>query len=113
MVAESEKGEVSVSILGVSEEEEAEKQKSKHISQRYKDYFIYQVLVPLSLLAIAAALLGLGWFICPICVVCVFLFSACTCAYMPIMNVPLWISIVILMWQGWKISDGALALTWK
>jgi len=93
--------------------EEREREKSKSIGQKYKDFFLYQILIPLALLAVAAAFLGVGWFVCPVCIVCVFLFSACTCAYMPVMNIPLWISIIILIWQGWTVTNGALSVTWK
>jgi len=108
-----EKDEVSVIDVTERDKEEEDVKKSKSIGQRYRDFFMYQVCIPLVLLATAAAFLGVGWFICPVCVVCVFLFSACTCAYIPVMNIPLWISIVILIWQGWKVTDGALTVAWK
>ncbi len=108
-----EKDEVSVIDVKERDKEEEDVKKSKSIGQRYRDFFMYQVCIPLVLLATAAAFLGVGWFICPVCVVCVFLFSACTCAYIPVMNIPLWISIVILIWQGWKVTDGALTVAWK
>lgn len=87
--------------------------KSKNITNVYREYFVNKVFIPLVLLGITALILVLGWFFCPVCIVGVLVFSMCTCAYVPILNIPLWISIVILMWQGWKITQGSLSLEWK
>lgn len=93
--------------------EEDHVKKSKNITNVYREYFINKVFIPLVLLGITALVLILGWFFCPVCIVGVLVFSICTCAYVPILNIPLWISIAILMWQGWKITQGSLSLEWK
>lgn len=113
-------GEEGVSTVDIIEPEkkdektdEMEVKKSKGIGEKYRDFFLYQFCIPLGLLATAAAFLGVGWFLCPMCIVGVLLFSACTCAYMPVMNIPLWISIIILVWQGWEVTNGTMTVSWK
>jgi hypothetical protein len=40
-------------------------------------------------------------------------FSALTCPCVPVMNVPLWGAIFVLVFQGWRLTNGHLSLIWN
>jgi len=79
----------------------------------FKSYAWHSCIMPLTMLCIVMGiLLGLAM-VCPKCLFIVFFFCACTCGFVPIMNIPLWVSMIILILKGWTISNGVFSLSWQ
>jgi hypothetical protein len=49
---------------------------------------------------------------CIPCLLAIFAVSACTCPFVPVMNVPLWSAIIILVYEGWTLTDGRFGVFW-
>ena len=85
-------------------------------AKKNNDY--YQVncwektLKPLIALGVTMVLLLICSYFCLPCLFGVLLFSACTCAFIPVMNIPLWATIAILILHGWALTTGKLSLVW-
>ena len=67
----------------------------------------------LTLFCITAAVMGVDMYYSPLIVFGVLAFSLCTCAYIPVMNLPLYASVLWLIIQGWAITQGHVKLVWS
>jgi hypothetical protein len=55
----------------------------------------------------------LAYMFCQPCLLGILVFSACLCPWIPYMNVPLWVSIIMLVSLGWHFTAGRMTLTWQ
>jgi len=55
----------------------------------------------------------LSYMYCQQCLLGILIFSACMCPWIPYFNVPLWVSIIMLVSLGWHFTVGRLTLTWQ
>jgi hypothetical protein len=55
----------------------------------------------------------LSYLYCQQCLLGILVFSACMCPWIPYFNVPLWVSIIMLVSLGWHFTVGRLTLTWQ
>lgn len=78
----------------------------------YEAYCWQKVMKPLIYMCITFGLLVVCAFFCIPCLLGIFVFSACTCPYIPAMNLPLWSAMIILIYHGWALTTGKLSLTW-
>lgn len=49
---------------------------------------------------------------CKVCLVGIIVVSACMCPWIPYFNIPLWISILMLVLVGWKFTNGKFHFIW-
>ena len=90
-----------------------EKQKSIILNKKHEEWFWDKVLKPLIILIITMGGLIACAFYCVPCLMGIFVFSACTCPYIPAMNIPLWGTILILLIEGWSLTTGKMSLVWS
>ena len=89
----------------------------KHVSdalnKHHEKSFVQQVVLPLLLITATLIALVVCAILCVPCLMGILVFSACTCSFVPIMNVPLWGAIVLLIIEGWSLTNGHLTLMWN
>jgi hypothetical protein len=89
----------------------------KHVSdtlnKHHEKTFVQQVVLPLLLITATLIALVVCAILCVPCLMGILVFSACTCSFVPIMNVPLWGAIVLLIIEGWSLTNGHLTLMWN
>jgi hypothetical protein len=73
----------------------------------------HRILRKLMGIMIVAGVLTLCVFFCQSCLLGVMFFSLATCICLPEMNIPLWISIVLLLVYGFELVYGDMSLVWK
>jgi hypothetical protein len=73
----------------------------------------YRILRKLVAIMVLAGVLTLCVFFCPSCLIGVALFSMATCMCLPEMNIPLVISIALLLVYGFEFVYGDIMLGWK
>ena len=95
------------------EDDNEDKKKAVTLDRHFEARCMDQVVKPLVMVAI----MGAGIYVCSvycvscligICVVCI-----CLCPFIPAMNIPLWISMAVLIWKGWTLTNGHLTLIWQ
>ena len=96
-------------------EKEAEMLKwlARELNKRHEVSFFRRVVRPLVLVAVTLIGLTVCFYVCIPCLFGILAFSAITCPCQPVMNVPLWGSIFILIIQGWNLTSGHLSLIWS
>lgn len=96
-------------------EKEAEMLKwiSSELNKRHEKSFWSRVIMPLAMVAVTLAGLGVCAALCVPCLFGILAFSAITCPCVPVMNLPLWSAIFILIIQGWSLTNGHLSLIWS
>jgi hypothetical protein len=113
---------VEVPLLGSSEAEdkaqrikEAEllKWASAELNKRHDKSFWGKVVCPLVMVALTLGGLVACAILCVPCLMGILAFSALTCPCVPVMNVPLWGAIAILIFQGWSLTNGHMSLIWS
>ena len=55
----------------------------------------------------------LCYFYCIPCLLGIVAVSLCLCPFLPYFNLPRWISIVILVMSGYRLTNGHLSLVWE
>ena len=90
-----------------------EKKKTETLNKVHDEWFWSKVLKPLILVVVTMAALVACAFFCIPCLMGIFVFSACTCPFIPVMNLPLWGTIIILLVEGWSLTTGKLSLVWS
>jgi hypothetical protein len=80
--------------------------RTNYVAGQFRDLGV----ICLMFLCVAACLFF--YFYCTQCLFGVLIFSACLCPYYNTMNIPLWISIILLTLSGWSITAGHLVLRW-
>jgi len=93
--------------------ETEEKQKAITLNKKHEEWFWDKVLKPLIIVVVTLAGLVVCAIFCVPCLMGIFVFSACTCPYIPAMNLPLWGTILILLIEGWSLTTGKLSLVWS
>ena len=53
------------------------------------------------------------FFYCLPCLFGVVVLSACLCPWMPLFNLPLWLSILLLVVGGWSFTTGHFSVVWE
>jgi hypothetical protein len=53
-----------------------------------------------------------SYMFCQPCLFGLMLLSACMCPWLPYFNIPLWISIIMLVALGWHFTAGSMTLAW-
>ena len=86
---------------------------AERLNQRHEKGFFQRVLYPLILLVATLAGLVVCAILCIPCLFGILVFSAITCGCQPVMNVPLWGSIVVLLVRGWTFTNGHMTLIWS
>lgn len=71
------------------------------------------ILFSLGMVCLATIGIVICYEYCTTCLVGILLFSLCTCPFIPVMNVPLWISILVLVVGGWSFTHGHMSLVWS
>ena len=99
-----------IPIMGSSETEEKERALKR--KKEMESWFWDKTVKPLLLCCLTFAALVVCAFFCIPCVLAIFAFSACTCPFVPVMNVPLWSAIIILVYEGWTLTDGRFGVFW-
>lgn len=54
-----------------------------------------------------------SFFYCNVCLIGVIIVSACMCPWIPYFNIPLWISIFLLVFMGWNFSSRKFHFIWE
>lgn len=85
---------------------------AKELNKRHEKSFHWRVLTPLIMVGLTLIGLIVCYMYCLPCLFGILVFSALTCGCSPIMNVPLWITILILIIRGWSLTNGHLTLIW-
>ena len=87
--------------------------KSKEADRSHERYMWDNCFKPFVWLVLTGAALGVFSAYCTSCLIGLCLVCLCLCPFIPIVNIPLWISIVILLWRGWSLTNGHLSLVWE
>lgn len=112
---ENSPGELDKTIYVTDDEESARKKiidDARKKDESYEAYCWHRAVKPLIYMCVVFGLLVLCAFFCIPCLFGIFIFSACTCPYVPVMNLPLWSAMIILIYHGWALTTGKLSLTW-
>ena len=113
---------VNVPLLGSSEtDDKVQRQKeadllkwaAAELNKRHEKSFWRSVVFPLAMVVITLAGLVACAILCVPCLMGILVFSALTCPCVPVMNVPLWGAIFVLVFQGWRLTNGHLSLIWS
>jgi hypothetical protein len=83
------------------------------LNKRHEKSFWSRVVFPLAMVVVTLAGLAACAVLCVPCLMGILAFSALTCPCVPVMNVPLWGAIFILIFQGWSLTNGHLSLIWS
>lgn len=97
-------------LTGSSETDDKERAIKRN--QERDDWFWNKTVKPLLLCCLTFAALVVCAYFCIPCVFAVFAFSACTCPFVPVMNIPLWAAIIILVYEGWTLTNGRFGVFW-
>ena len=92
---------------------EAAKTKSLEKSKQMHQDMCDKVFKPLMWLLFTGGILAICSLYCTSCLIGLCMVCICLCPFIPILNIPLWISIVLLMWRGWSLTNGHLSLVWE
>lgn len=112
---------VDMPLLGSSEtDEKTQRQKdaellkwaAAELNKRHEKSFWGRVVFPLGMVILTLAGLAVCAVLCVPCLMGILVFSALTCPCVPVMNLPLWSAILILIFQGWRLTNGHLSLIW-
>jgi hypothetical protein len=98
------------SIYPKAQEEEI--QAAKKTDETYRHYCMEKGVKPLIAFLVVVGLLVVCSFYCTTCIFGILAFCAVTCAFIPVLNVPMWACIIILLVKGWAFTNGNLTLTW-
>lgn len=123
MPTEDEACVVQVPLLGSSEtDDKIDEQRQKEaellkwaaaeLNKRHESSFLRRVALPLALVVLTLAGLVVCAILCVPCLMGILVFSALTCPCIPVMNLPLWTAIFILIFQGWRLTSGHMSLIW-
>jgi hypothetical protein len=113
---------IDVPLLGSSEtDDKVQRQKeaellkwaAAEINKRHEKSFWSRVVFPLGMVVLTLAGLVACAILCVPCLMGILAFSALTCPCVPVMNVPLWGAIFILIFQGWSLTHGRMSLIWS
>jgi hypothetical protein len=113
---------VNVPLLGSSEtDDKVQRQKeadllkwaAAELNKRHEKSFWRSVVFPLAMVVLTLAGLVACAILCVPCLMGILAFSALTCPCVPVMNVPLWGAIFVLIFQGWRLTNGHLSLIWN
>lgn len=113
---------VEVPLLGSSEtDQKVDRQKeaellkwaAAELNKRHERSFWSRIVLPLALVALTLAGLAVCAILCVPCLFGILAFSALTCPCVPVMNVPLWGAIAILIFEGWHLTSGHMSLIWS
>ena len=108
--------------LGSSETDEKSRQEQEtkmlkwvasELNKRHEKTFRERFVVPLLMVVATLAGLVVCAALCVPCLMGILVFSALTCPCMPVMNLPLWSAIFILIFQGWSLTNGHMSLIWS
>jgi hypothetical protein len=84
----------------------------KKAKQRLYDQ-THECLVACAVIVVILGGCVVSYVYCQACLLGILVFSACLCPWIPYFNVPLWVSIVMLVSLGWHFTAGRLTLTWQ
>lgn len=84
-----------------------QKVKQRLISQTY------DCIIATIILSVILAACGLSFFYCKLCLLGILILSACMCPWVPYFNIPLWVSIILLVFVGWNFTYKAFEFSWK
>jgi hypothetical protein len=113
---------VNVPLLGSSEtDDKVQRQKeadllkwaAAELNKRHEKSFWRSVVFPLAMVVLTLGGLVACAILCVPCLMGILAFSALTCPCVPVMNVPLWGAIFVLVFQGWRLTNGHLSLIWS
>ena len=109
-------------FLGSSEtDDKAEREKeaemlkwlAKELNKRHEKSFLKRVVGPILMVTATMVVLVICLYVCLPCLFGILIFSAVLCPCQPVMNVPLWGSILVLLIKGWSLTNGHLTLIWS
>jgi hypothetical protein len=73
----------------------------------------YECLIATAVVIVICGGCAASYAFCQPCLLGILVFSACMCPWIPYFNVPLWVSIIMLISLGWHFTVGHLTLTWQ
>ena len=113
---------VDMPLLGSSEtDDKAQRQKeaellkwaAAELNKRHEKSFWSRIVFPLAMVILTLGGLAVCAVMCVPCLFGILAFSALTCPCMPVMNLPLWGAIFILIFEGWHLTSGHMSLIWS
>lgn len=90
-----------------------EKKKAQETDKWYQSMLWKKLGEPLTILCVTTGIIVLCYLYCVPCLFGIIIFSFCFCISIPILNYPLWIAILILLIQGYTLSNKPFTLTWQ
>ena len=99
------------SLPDLTEDEKTAMKRSSWITQGTTD-MVRRGVETLILFFITVAIMAVGMYYSPLIVFGVLILSLCTCAYIPVMNLPLYACVFWLVIQGWTITSHQFKLVW-
>ena len=73
----------------------------------------YECMIACAIIFVISGGCVLSYLFCQPCLLGILVFSACMCPWIPYFNVPLWVSIIMLISLGWHFTVGRLTLSWQ
>lgn len=73
----------------------------------------YEFLTACFVLLVVLGGCVLSYFYCKECLVGILILSACLCPWIPYFNIPLWVSIGLLMFLGFRFTNKVFTFMWE
>ena len=83
--------------------------------QQMKKKLVDQTISCLVASVVLVIVLGgciLSFFYCKECLLGILILSACLCPWIPYFNIPLWVSIGLMIWLGFHFTQRAFTFIW-
>ena len=83
--------------------------------QQMKKKLVDQTISCLVASVVLVVVLGgcvLSFFYCKECLLGILILSACLCPWIPYFNIPLWVSIGLMIWLGFHFTQRAFTFIW-
>ena len=100
-------------VKKVEDKKVEDKEKAVTLNHQFEARCIDQAVKPLVMVAIMGAAIYVCSVYCVSCLIGICVVCICLCPFIPAMNIPLWISMAVLIWKGWTLTNGHLTLIWQ
>ena len=87
--------------------------KTNRVNEYYDQWCSKQLWKPMLFLVVSVAAMIVCAFVCQPCLFGVLVFSAVLCNCMPVLQITLVGSMLILLFQGWSWTNGHFAVIWS
>lgn len=96
-------------------QDDTEKEKKATLRQKLQQRLYEQTLHCIFSLSVLGVVIGgcvVSFFYCKTCLLGIIILSCVLCPWMPYLNIPLWISILMLVILGWHFTNGDFIFSW-